>query len=492
MKNSRQYGSHRFLEIIPGALVWTTFFLAVTLSFLWPLGVVVFVIIFDLLWLFRVLYFIVHVFFAWRRYRRERSIDWLKELQRLPDWRRVHHLIFLPTFKESYEIVRSALEGLRRTAYPKDRMIVCLAGEEADRAAFERHARRLSREYGEHFLRFLVTVHPSGLSGEIPGKGSNLNWSARQIQPIIEAMGINPDDIVVSAFDIDTSAHQQYFARLSHLFLTVPDPTHSSYQPITLFSNNVWQASAPVRIGSFGTTFWLFSELVRSERLWTFSSHSMPWRMLLDVGFWEKDMISEDSRIFLQALIHYHGHYRVTPIFLPVSMDAVAGRTYFGGLRALYRQQRRWAWGVEHFPYMVSRFCRDRLMPRRVKIKYIFNHLEGMYTWATAPILIFILGYLPLFVSRQEVSALVRGAPFTLEWVMRLASLGVLFSALLSLTLLPRRPQEVRKTAWVIMLLQWALLPITFVIFGSLPAIDAQTRLMLGRYLGFQVTKKLR
>ena len=39
----------------------------------------------------------------------------------------------------------------------------------------------------------------------------------------------------------------------------------------------------------------------------TFSSHSMSLRMLIDVGYWEKDIVSEDSRIFLQGLIKYDG-----------------------------------------------------------------------------------------------------------------------------------------------------------------------------------------
>ena len=78
------------------------------------------------------------------------------------------------------------------------------------------------------------------------------------------------------------------------------------------------------------------------------------------------------------------------------------------------------------------------------------------------------------------------------EQLMQLAMIGIFTSASISLTLLPRRPEGVRKHTWIIMVLQWVLLPVTFILFGSFPAIDAQTRLMLGNYLGFNVTKKSR
>lgn len=494
MTTPYRYGNLRFWEMFPGLLVWGTFSLALILSFVSPLWVIVFIIVFDLLWLFRVLYFNIFVVISWRRYRQATRVDWQQKLSQIPRACRIHHLVFLPTYKEPYHIIRATLCSLKCNSFPNARIIIVLGGEGGDKDEFEKNARRARQEFGRVFKDLIVTLHPKGLPNEIPGKGSNMHWMGQETEKYLQEHYPNlaDEDVVVSAFDVDTIAHPQYFSYLTYLYCTVENPTHSSYQPIALFSNNIWTAPAPVRVGAFGTTFWLFGELTRPERLWTFSSHSMPWKMLRDVGFWQKDIVSEDSRIFMQAYLRYHGDYRVTPMFLPVSMDAVTGNTYRESLKALYVQMRRWAWGVEHLPFIVDGFRRDPLIPRFKKFRYIFNHIEGMYTWATAPITMFLLGWLPLWVAKDEAHALIQSAPFTLEELMQLAMVGILISAVMSLALLPRRPQDVRSRTWIIMLAQWLLLPVTFIVFGSFPAIDAQTRLMLGKYLGFSVTKKTR
>lgn len=488
------YGQSRFWEMFPGLLVWGTFSLAFALSFLQPLWVIVFIIIFDLLWLFRVVYFNLFVLLSWRKYRHVSRIDWQERLREIPNAEGIFHLVFLPTYKEGYEIIRTTLRSLRDNATPNDRFWIILGGEEADKEAFEKITHRARQEFGSTFAYFDTTLHPRGLPDEIPGKGSNLHWMGRELCVRLAQRfpEVKDEDIVVSAFDIDTIAHPQYFSYLTYLYCTVENPTRSSYQPIAMFSNNIWSASAPVRIGAFGTTFWLFGELTRPERLWTFSSHSMPWKMLKDVGFWQKDIVSEDSRIFMQAFLHYHGEYRVTPMFLPVSMDAVSATTYWESLKALYIQMQRWAWGVEHLPYVIHGFRHDPLIPWGKKFQYIFNHIEGMYTWATAPIIMFMLGWLPLWVAKGQTNALIQAAPFTLEQLMQIAMIGIFISAIMSLTLLPTRPERVGRHTWVVMALQWILLPVTFIAFGSIPAVDAQTRLMLGKYLGFKVTKKTR
>ncbi|MEI7511849.1 MAG: glycosyltransferase family 2 protein [Candidatus Uhrbacteria bacterium] len=490
MKKSRFV---RACEILPGALVWTTLILSVSLSFIRPIWMVYFIIIFDLYWLLRVTYSIPFLLSSWVQYRRAMKRDWQTEAEQLPGYDAIRHLIFLPTYKEDASVVRETLRTLTHAAFPASRMIIVLAGEARDEARFLDVVKQMEPEFSDKFAGLLTTVHPKGLPNEIPGKGSNLNWSATQVIPQLVANGLDPETTVVSSFDVDTIVHPQYFSCLTQLYLTVPEPTRSSYQPVALYNNNLWESPAAVRVCMFGTTFWLMTELARPEGMMTFSSHSMSLRMLMDVGYWQKDIVSEDSRIFLQGLLKYHGEYRVTPIHLPVSMDTVMTGDYWKALPALYKQLRRWAWGVENFPFMMEAFRRDKKMSLWTKYTWIFKQLEGMYTWATAPLLIFILGYLPFYAAPDQFRsfAVFQNTPFTLQWLMRLAMVGLFVSAGLALTLLPPIPKHIsRPYAWFIILAQWLLLPVTFVVFGAIPAIDAQTRLMLNRPLGFNVTQK--
>lgn len=487
---------YRFLEIIPGLLIWSTLLGAIALSFVRPLWALFFVIVFDLYWLFRVLYFVFYLTLSWRRFRHDVRVDWRDKLahDQTGQWEHLYHLIFLPTYKEGIEVLRTTFRSLADAQYPKDKFIVVLAGEERDRENFLQNADVIAREFKDRFGHLLVTLHPSGLPDEIPGKGSNLNFAGHRAVELIDKLGLPYERVLVSAFDVDTTVHPQYFAHLSYLYLTVPNPQRASYQPIALYNNNIWEAPVFVRIAALGTTFWLMTELPRAERLFTFSSHSMPLRALVDVGFWQKDIVTEDSRIFLQCFLHYAGDYRVVPMYLPVSMDTVTAGSYWLSLKALYFQQRRWAWGIEHFPYMAWHFLHNRRISFRRKSKFLWNLGEGMYSWATAPILIFILGQLPFVVGADRLASSVffQMTPFMLQWIMRAAMAGMIVSALLTSQLLPPRPSTVPRYRGWHLIWQWIFLPVTLILFGSVPAFDAQTRLMLGKYLGFNVTEKVR
>lgn len=489
-----EHSQYRFLEIIPGAMVWLIFGLAIVVSFLQPVWAIVFIIVFDLSWLIRAVYNLVYLLVAYRRYRRTIQVDWRAKLMAIKGWERLVQVVVLPIANEPYEVVRGAFEGLAHSDYPLDRLVVAFACEDRNRVHTAAVAAQVEQTYGNRFGKLLVSFHPSDLPGELAGKGANIAWAGRRVKEWIDQQGVPYDDVLVTTLDVDSVVHRQYFAYLSWVFLNHPRRTRTSYQPLAFYHNNIWQSSPLTRIVANSTTFWLMAETVRPDRLFTFSSHSMPFRALVDVDFWQNDIVTEDSRIFLQCFVEYDGDYSVTPLYLPISMDTVSARSFWPTVVNQYKQQRRWAYGVENFPFMAWNFRVNAKIAMRQKVKYIWNQLEGVVSWATAPILIFILGWLPLRIAEFRGSDLVivQLAPDILKWLMISAMVGMVAASWLATVILPPLPPGHRKWRLAMMIGQWFFLPLTLIFFGSIPAADAQTRLMLGRYLGFWVTEKTR
>jgi hypothetical protein len=221
----------------------------------------------------------------------------------------------------------------------------------------------------------------------------------------------------------------------------------------------------------------------------------MSFRAIVDAGYHDKRIVSEDSRIFYQCLLAYDGDYRVTPLYIPVSMDTVRDDTWWKSIKNLYRQQRRWAWGVEHVPFLLWEFRKKgNKIPWWIKVKWVFIEWEGKWSWCSVAIMITVLGRLPMYVAPDYVrqSALYFNAPHILETLMTISMTGLFLSALCSFPLLPDRPANHPRHRYLLMLGQWALLPFSMILVSAIPAIDAVTHLMLGRYLGFNVSLKKR
>ncbi|MBT4277914.1 glycosyltransferase family 2 protein [Candidatus Falkowbacteria bacterium] len=485
---------HRILEIIPGALVWSTLIGLVLLAVFKTIWAIYFVIIFDVYWLTKILYMIIHMMFSWLKYRKHEKINWLEKLkqEKQEEWGSIYHLLVLPTFQEPYEVLRETFSNLIKINYPLEKLIVVLAGEERDEENFKNYAWKIKQEFGDKFLKLLITVHPKDIPGDLPGKGSNAHFAGKKAKEFIDEQNISYDQVIVSNFDVDTCPHREYFSYLTYIFLNHPNRLRASYQPIATYNNNIWDSPALIRVVHNSTTFWLFSDLARPERLFTFSSHSMSFKALVELGFWQRDIVTEDSRICLQGMVHYNGDYEVVPMFIPVSMNTAYQGNFWESMKNQYKQIRRWAYGVENFPYMMWNMWGNKKIKPFKKARYIWNQLEGTYSWATAPLVIFIMGWLPLYVANDGVKStvLAQNAPIALRYLMNFAMIGLAFSAFLSVMTLPSRPKGKGSHRYLTMVLQWLLFPYCMIIFGSIPAIDAQTRLMLGKYLGFNVTKK--
>jgi hypothetical protein len=495
---------YRILESMPGVIAWTTLLGMVIVSWLAPVAASLFIIAFDFYWLLKTIFFTTHVIFSYRRMRENLKIDWMGRLRKvqnlkspipnLKGWEDIYHLIILPAYREPYEVLRSSLEAIQNSSWPKERMIIGLAIEERGGEEDKISAEKIKEEFGAKFFKFIVTVHPYGLPGEIPGKGSNAAWAAKEAKKLIDSLAIPYECVIVSSLDSDTQVYPEYFAIVTYHYLTESNPLHASYQPIPVYHNNIWDAPAISRVVSTSDTFWQMIQQSRPEKLETFSSHSMPFKSLVEVGFWQTDVVSEDSRIFWQCLLRYNGDWRVVPLYYPVSMDANIAPTLWQTAKNIYRQHRRWTWGVENIPYMLYGFFKNKSISLRKKFFYAFDKIEGFWSLSTNSILILFLGWLPIILggSAFGTTVLAHNLPHITQFILTLSMLGLASSAVISLIMLPTRPKD-KPYHWKLwLILEWLLILLTGTIFGTIPGLETQTRLMLGKKLGFWRTPKTR
>jgi hypothetical protein len=489
LTDSKDRRLFRILEILPGFLSWATLIILL------------------------MVYLGINLFVASLSMKKNLKIDWRKKCEGLPDrhgpaltkqagdevnfnWSEVIHLVIFPTYNESLEVIRPSFEALVKDGYPTDKMIIVLAIEERAGEEAKARARAIESEFGGKFRHFLITVHPDNIAGELKGKGANQAWAAKQAQAqIIDKLNYDYDKILISVFDMDTVVIPGYFHCLTYKFLSVKNPYRASYQPIPIYHNNIWQAPFFSRVAASSNTFWQMMQQIRQEKLATYSSHSMTWRALVDIGFWSTNMVSEDSRIFWHCYCYYRCDYRVEPLYFPVSMDVCMDLNAWHTMRNLYKQQRRWGWGVENLPYLIFNAIKEKnILTNRKVINKILVQLYGFHSWATNALIIGVIGWMPMILggNKFNITVLSSNLPVVSRTLMVVAMIGMVFSAIISTMLLPKRPPQYSFIKSIVMVLQWLILPVSIIIFGSIPALEAQSRMMLGKYMGFWVTPKVR
>lgn len=487
---------YKAFEMVPGLLTWGTILLIVSLSIFKPVLAAYVVILFDLYWLLKTVYLSSHNMHNWRRIRQNLKTDWTEKVSHLKH-EHIFHLVIFPFYDESFRVVADSVESIKKANYNHKNIFIVLASEERAGDDAKAICKKVIAKYKNDFAGIIYTSHPANVPGELAGKGSNISYSAEEVRKVIlDIKKIPYENVLVSAFDIDTVVYPDYFLCLTWHFLTVEDPLHASFQPVPIYNNNIWQTNPISRVTAFSNTFWQMIQQERPEKLVTFSSHAVNFKSLFDVGYWQKNMVSEDSRIFWNLFFANDGNYRVVPMAYPVSMDANSAGSFWGTLKNIYKQHRRWMWGAENVPYLLIGCLKNHKISLKKKVRMIFVQLEGYWSAATNPLIIFLLGWLPLILGGKffRETVLSYNLPVVTRNLMIGAMLGLVTLAIMSFSLLPKlnNGKAITKKQKFMAVAQWALIPFTIIMFGSVPAIDAQTRLLFGRYMGFWVTPKFR
>lgn len=527
----------RFLEILPGSVAWLILLLPFIFGLWAPKELAYFMIVFDFYWLVKAFLMAGYLLSSHFHMKRDNAIDWFDRCQKLNNlddyiiekteelmrsrflnrrrnkeelqelialretasdykksWEDIYHVVMLPHFKDEYRILRSAVKSLVDANFPTDKTIVIIGLEEREQGneKFER-TEKIKKEFQNVFYDVLVTLHPDGIIGELKGKSANTKWMGLKLKEYIDQKEIAYDDVIVSVFDGDTRISREYAGCLVYKYLINAKRTKRSYQPVPLFNNNIWEIPFINRTVALGSSFWQMIESCRPYRLINFSSQATSLKTLIDEDFQDETIVSEDSRQFYRIFFLYHGDHKAVPLFTPVYMDAVAGSSFWQTLKFQYYQKRRWAWGMENFPYLVIESIKHKEIPFRKKFVLINRLFWGTVGWSTASLIIAFAGWMPLLLNHDfRLNILAYNLPIMARDLLTITWVGIFITAFVGFTLLPQKPKRYSNWKFLEMLFQWIVTPITGIIFGSIPALDAQTRMILGgKYrLGFWVTPK--
>jgi cellulose synthase/poly-beta-1,6-N-acetylglucosamine synthase-like glycosyltransferase len=519
---------YRFFEMVPALVSYGAIILLVVLSLISPLLAAVYLLAVIITTLIKAVGIAYHTTKGRSRLERAQRTDWHARLSQLehPDQLQAHevnhrgfghdeHLanlrdiaahpesypkpsqvfnaVIIATYNESFDVLQPTIQSLVDTSYDKDHMIVAIAYEERGGKDTEEMVKRLAAEYAGVFKAFHLVKHPKDLPNEVIGKGGNITYAGFFLKEWLKKEGISYNDVIVTTLDADNRPHRTYFDYVTYEYIVHPDRKQLSYQPICLFINNIWDVPAPMRVVATGNSFWNIISSVRPHTLRNFASHTQPMDALVEMDFWSTRTIVEDGHQYWRSYFHFNGNYTVVPIFVPIYQDAVLSATYLRTLKAQFIQLRRWAYGASDVAYVATNiFTKDRKVPLGGSLARLVRLLDSHVTLASVAILIAVGGWVPLLINAEAAHSIAaHQLPEVISRVQQVALVGLFITVFFAFKMLPPRPERYKRTRTIGMVLQWALMPITAIVYSSASAFTSQTALLIGKYFDkFDVTEK--
>ncbi len=510
---------YRFFEMLPGILTWTLLIFPFALSFISPELTIIFILGYMMLWFVKAIGLDIRAIQGFKKLQLHQKLPWQQMFQdlingqvsvyekKVPAWHaqnisrlqlkpapidpsQIIHAVIVATYKESREILDPTIKAVLESDYSMDKVILVLAYEERGGPEVEAQAQKLISDYSGKFLHVMSVKHPMDIPGEVIGKGGNITFAGRKLKEYLESANIKPLNVIVTTLDADNRPHPKYLAAASYLYSATYEPLTVSLQPIPMFTNNIWDAPAPMRVIATGNSFWMVVQGLRTHSLRNFSAHAQNMQTLIDTDFWSVRTVVEDGHQYWRTYFRYDGKHNVYPIFLPIYQDAVLSNTLKKTLKAQFVQLRRWAWGASDVSYVAEMgFFRKNKLPKLDLIFKFSRLLEGHVSWATAPLILAFSAFVPVLVNPKNFAA--NQLPLTASRVQTIALVGIFVTLFFSLKTLPPRPERYKRRRTFFMLIQWVYLPFTTIVYSAFAAIYSQTRLMFGKYLDkFDVTDK--
>ena len=526
---------YRFFEILPGAISYIGVILLFVLSYFSPIAGAIYLITIISMTLVKAVGIAYRTYGGFNTMKAAEKVDWRQRCEDLEDpheaYERLHEkkleeydfamhvanlkrissdlegrtkflrpsevyqAVIMAAYNEGIDTMKPSIEAVKNSTFPNKRIIFVLGYEERGGEEIEKTAKELKKVFKDDFKDFLLVKHPDGLKGEIKGKGPNLCYAGEALSKYIVQRHINREKVMVTTIDSDNQMSPKYLDALAYEFCVRDDRErqHRSYQPVCIFTNNIWDAAAPMRVIAVSNSFFNVIQTMRPHALRNFASHSQPLAALEDMNYWSKRTIVEDGHQYWRSYFFFKGDYDVVPIRVPIGQDAVLNDTVLETLKAQFIQLRRWDYGASDVAYVGNLlFDKNREVPFFKTFPKFVRLLDSHVTGAMIAPIVAFGGWVPMIMNLSDRGMTVFNLPMVVGVVQTIASFGILVTIMASLRMLPERPARYRKTKKISMVLQWILAPVIALVYSSAAAYYSQTRLLIGKYMeSFDVTKKV-
>lgn len=387
---------------------WNLLFLAVISAFLvlpiWmPLvpyvnrvvNVVMIIIIglFQLVWVIAVVCAIRRTFLIVRRYKRASKAqdDVESGEDTTNDSSNVRHIVAMTLYKEPMSVLQATLDSLVQQKDAASRVSVII-GMECRTPDKEAKRQEVYDKYDSKFLRLIVTFHPSGTPGEIPGKCSNMNFACRRGLEILRQdadYNYEKYEHIFTNCDCDAVFDPDYMLELETEYSKLdPADRHSSiWQSIIVYKRETMPFFVDIT-GKLRTFF--FMGVLIPWNINPMSHYSLSVKLLEEGAFTHPAYQMEDIIALIRYTIQARRKIRIRALDLISINGPTSGENWVDEVREWALQIRRWTIGAgEVFHYFIVKTYRMPSLLLSISWATRFFTYYGLVLCASSPFSVF-------------------------------------------------------------------------------------------------------
>jgi len=404
----------------------------------------------------------------------------------------IYHWVIIPTFQDPYSMLKDTFESIKNSDFDNKKIIITLAWEEWDKENFINIEKNFLESYSGEFLFINTTLHPKWIEWELPWKGSNVTYAAKQTYKKILNLWINPKNVLVSVMDSESIVQNTYFNALTLEYCLTKDDMRDKtiYQPMLFLFNRFFSSPFFSKVVALATTFYILAASIKW--IWTRAQavQAQSLQSLIWTDFYSVETITEDWHQYYRTYCTYNWKFQVHPVYTYVLLEPVIWKDIFESVKLQYNQIKRWAHWVLDFPYVVlCLYEKRKIIPKLRTLYEIFRLLEVSVLWSSLQFILF-MGTIYFSMIWFIYSSLLQIITFLWFIIMIL----VILITLLFLPWTDINNKYKRYYEWFkYVIYSFTIMgPLLFVL-NWLPALHAQLMVLFGKPMWkFNVTKKYR